>query len=102
VFEPGTLVRGINDDMRPEYDFTGGVRGKHYKVLREEGYVVRIYNDDGTVTERHVAGERTVILEPDVYEYFPNSQAVNQALRTLISLVPEKRLVTAPSTGSIE
>ena len=90
----------VDDDMRPEYDFTGGVRGKHYKVLREEGCIIRIYNDNGTVTERHVAGERTVILEPDVYEYFPNSQAVNQALRTLISLVPEERLATA--VGSIE
>ena len=83
-----------DDDMRPEYDFTGGVRGKHHKVLREQGYVVRIHNDDGTVSERHVAGERTVVLEPDVYEYFPNSQAVNFALRTLISLVPEKRAAT--------
>ncbi len=83
-------VTVVNDDMRPEYDFADGVRGKHYKVLREEGYIVRIYNDDGTVTERHVTGERTVILEPDVYDYFPNSQAVNHALRTLISLVPEK------------
>ena len=92
----------VDDDMRPEYDFSGGVRGKHYKVLREEGYVIRVYNDDGTVTERHVAGERTVVLEPDVYEYFPNSQAVNQALRTLISLVPKERLATAMPTGSIE
>lgn len=88
--------------MRPEYDFTGGVRGKHYQVLREEGYVVRIYNDDGTVTERRIAGERIIILEPDVYEYFPNSQTVNQALRTLISLVPEKRRAAAMTTGSIE
>ena len=47
----------VDDDMRPEYDFTGGVPGKHYKVLREEGYIVRIYNDDGTVTDRRVAGE---------------------------------------------
>ena len=85
----------VDDDMRPEYDFSGGVRGKHYKFLREEGYVIRVYNDDGTVTERHVAGERTVVLEPDVYEYFPSSQAVNQALRTLISLVPKERLATA-------
>lgn len=66
MFEPGTLVRGINDDMRPEYDFTGGVRGKHHKIVREEGCIIRIYNDDGTVTERHVTGKRTVILEPDV------------------------------------
>jgi hypothetical protein len=95
-------VSVADDDMRPEYDFTGGVRGKHYKVLREEGYIVRIYNDDGTVTERHVAGERMVMLEPDVYEYFPNSQAVNLALRTLISLVPEKRETTTTATGNIE
>ncbi len=92
----------VDDDMRPEYDFSDGVRGKHYKVLREQGYIVRVYNDDGTVTERHVAGERTVILEPDVYEYFPNSQAVNSALRTLISLVSEKRQATATSTESAE
>lgn len=78
------------DEMRAEYDFSGGVRGKHHKILREEGYVVRIHNEDGTVSERHVAGERMVLLEPDVYNYFPNAEAVNYALRTLISLVPEK------------
>lgn len=92
----------VDDEMRPEYDFSGGVRGKHYQVLREEGYIVRVYNDDGTVTERRVAGERTIILEPDVYEYFPNSQAVNQALRTLISLVPEKRHTAGTTTESVK
>jgi hypothetical protein len=92
----------VDDEMRPEYDFSGGVRGKHCKVLREEGYIVRVYNDDGSVTERHVAGERTVILDPDVYEYFPNSQAVNQALRTLISLVPAKHNFTTTTARSIE
>jgi len=39
----------VDDDMRPEYDFTGAERGKHHKVLREQGYVVRVHNDDGTV-----------------------------------------------------
>lgn len=92
----------VDDDMRPEYDFTDGARGKHYKVLREEGYIIRIHNDDGTVTERRVAGDRMVILDPDVYEYFSDSQTVNLALRTLISLVPEKRKVTATTTQSIE
>ena len=92
----------VDDEMRSEYDFSGGVRGKHYQVFREEGYIVRVYNDDGTATERHVAGERTVVLEPDVYEYFPNSQTVNQALRTLISLVPEKRQTAAMNTGRVD
>ncbi len=92
----------VDDELRPEYDFTGGVRGKHYRVLREEGYTVRVYHDDGTVTERRVAGERMVVLEPDVYEYFPSSQAVNQALRTLISLVPEKRRTVTSTAEHIQ
>ena len=79
------------DDMRPEYDFTGGVRGKYARELREHGYTIRVYNADGTFTETRVLGEKTVVLEPDVSEYFPDSQAVNHALRTLLSLVPEKR-----------
>lgn len=80
----------MDDEMRAEYDFSGGVRGKHAQVLREEGYVVRIYNEDGTVSERYVTGERMVLIEPDVYEYFPDAQSVNEALRGLISLVPAK------------
>jgi hypothetical protein len=63
--------------------------------LSSEGYVIRIYNDDGTATERRAEGERMVTLDPDVYAYFPDSQAVNRALRTLISLIREKRKPTA-------
>ena len=37
--------------MRAEYDFSGGVRGKYAATLREEGYTIREYNDDGTFTE---------------------------------------------------
>ena len=38
----------LDDDMRPHYDFTGGVRGKHYKA-RLRGYAIKIYKSDGTV-----------------------------------------------------
>jgi hypothetical protein len=77
-------------DMRAEYDFSGGVRGKYAAALREGGYTIREYNADGTFTETSVLGEKTVTLAPDVWEYFPSSQAVNYALRMLISLIPEK------------
>jgi hypothetical protein len=77
------------DEMRAEYDFSGSVRGKHAKALREKGYVIRVHHTDGTYTERQVLGEKTVALESDVWEYFPDSQAVNHALRTLIALVSE-------------
>lgn len=36
----------VDDDMRPHYDFTGGVRGKHYKA-RLRGYTIKIYKSDG-------------------------------------------------------
>jgi len=84
----------IDSDMRPEYDFTGGVRGKHYRA-RLAGYTLKIHKRDGTTLVKPIQREGVVTLEPDVREYFPNSKAVNRALRTLILLVPEKRKVVA-------
>jgi hypothetical protein len=86
-----TRTENLADDMRPEYDFSGGVRGKYAKAIRENGCTIRVYETDSTFTEKRVAGENTITLAPDVREYFPTSQAVNRALRTLIALVPEKR-----------
>lgn len=88
-----------DDDMRPEYDFAGGVRGKYAKALRESGFSIRIHNADGTFTERHVAGEKTITLDPDVRPYFPNSKAVNRALRGLIELVPAKQRKAVAGKG---
>lgn len=53
-------------DLRPEYDFSGGMRGKYAATLREEGYTIREYNADGTYTETRGLGEKTVTLAPDV------------------------------------
>jgi hypothetical protein len=50
--------------MRPEYDMSGGVRGKY--VSRFKGDVVR------------------VSLDPDVSAAFPDSESVNKALRLLL------------------
>ena len=52
--------------MRPEYDFSGGVRGKFYK--------------------EYMKGTNVVLLDPDVADVFPDSQAVNTALRALAEL----------------
>ncbi|MBI5567484.1 MAG: hypothetical protein HY870_21470 [Chloroflexi bacterium] len=84
--------RQSDQDMRPEYDFTGkpGVRGKYYRAY-QQGHLVRIHETDGTVTLRYFTLEDgAVLLEPDVREYFPNSEAVNTALRSLIALIPGK------------
>ena len=77
--------------MLPEYDFRRGVRGKHARAYRQ-GHTVRVRHPDGTTTVQYFTpAEGAVILEPDVQEYFPDSQAVNRALRTLIELIPSKR-----------
>ena len=53
-----------DDDLRPEYDFSEGVRGKYAQRFRE--------------------GTNIVVLDPDVAAEFKDSQAVNDALRTLL------------------
>lgn len=82
-----------DDDMLPEYDFTkmkGGVRGKYYRAYRQ-GYTVTIRKTDGTTEVQHFKPTAGVIaLDRDVRKYFPDAEAVNQALRTLIALIPQK------------
>jgi hypothetical protein len=78
-------------EMRAEYDFSGGVRGKHTDKY-QEGYTVTIHKKDGsTVVQQFKLEEGAVILEPDVREYFPDAESVNNALRTLISIAPKAR-----------
>ena len=83
-----------DDDMRPEYDFSrmaGGQRGKYYRAYRK-GHSVKIHRADGTTTIQHFKLEEgAVMLEPEVREYFPDSETVNRALRCLIPLLPKKR-----------
>jgi hypothetical protein len=72
-------------NMREEYDFSGGVRGKHYKAYRE-GHTVRIHKDNGTTSVHYFTPEDgAVILDPDVKAHFPDSESVNRALRSLIA-----------------
>ena len=75
------------EEIRAEYDFSKGVRGKHAKALRN-GHKTTVHKDDGSTVTRET---RPIILEPDVREYFPDTESVNQALRGLTALVPEKR-----------
>jgi hypothetical protein len=43
----------------------------------------------------------TITLDADVAAYFPDSESVNNALRTLISLVPEKQLAEKKATYKV-
>lgn len=56
------------DELRPEYDFSNGERGRY--------------------AARYRAGTNLVLLEPDIAEQFPTSEAVNRALRSLLDERP--------------
>src|ERR1041385_6525941 len=78
-----------SDDMLPEYNFESqkGVSRKFYRSL-DKGYTVRVHQRDGTTVVNHYTlAEGTVLLAPDVREYFSDSEAVNDALRSLIHLM---------------
>jgi hypothetical protein len=80
------------DDMLPEYDLTDkhGMRGKYYQAV-QQGHAVQIHENDGSVSVQYFALEDgAVMLDPDVREYFSDSEAVNTTLRALIALIPSK------------
>ena len=65
-----------DDEMRAEYDFSNGVRGKHAAAYAK-GIEVRVDGAPRVVM---------VSLDPDVAAVFSNSQSVNDALRLLIKV----------------
>jgi hypothetical protein len=76
--------------MRGEYDFKRGVRGKHYKAL-QAGYTITVHNEDGSTSVKDVMPEEgTVILDPEIQAYFPDSESVNKTLQCIIPLLPRK------------
>ena len=97
-----TTKKKKNDEMRAEYDFSKAERGKFYRPL-DKGYTVHVHKKDGTTVINHYTlAEGTVLLDPDVLEYFPDSESVNEALRSLIRLtekVPIRKYKRSKSTA---
>jgi hypothetical protein len=82
-------------EMLREYDFSGGTRGKHTRQY-QRGHTVKVHKTDGTTVIQHFKLEDgAVVLAPDVREYFSDSDSVNQTLRALIGLIPQKRRRTS-------
>ena len=69
------------DTLRPEYsreDLGKGIRGKHFAAFQK--------------------GTNLVALQSDVAKAFPNSEAVNEALRTLLKVAADTNRVTRRSS----
>ena len=59
------------ETMRPEYNFSKGVRGKH--------------------AARYTEGTNVVVLEPDVAREFRTTEQVNETLRAVSKLLQQHR-----------
>lgn len=66
-----TRPRAAPDEMRAEYDFSNAVRNPY--------------------AARYAAGSNIIVLEPDVAAQFPNSASVNEALRSLASVIAGRK-----------
>ena len=58
------------DEMRAEYDFSGGERGKYAKRIDK--------------------GATMVVLDPDIADAFPTGADVNRALRAILDAIPQR------------
>lgn len=66
-------------EMRAEYDFSDGVRGKY--------------------VDRYRRGTNVVLLDPELVDAFPDSKSVNDVLRALVAIAA--RAETRKSAGSV-
>ncbi|MCG2754255.1 MAG: hypothetical protein L6247_01570 [Desulfobacteraceae bacterium] len=73
----GIIMKVMSNDpnMLEEYDFSKGVRSKY--------------------AQRYSKGTNVVIIDPDVAEFFPDHESVNDALRLLIPIIKKREKKTA-------
>lgn len=64
-------VMNNDPDMLEEYDFSKGIRGKYAR--------------------RYAKGTNVVLIDTDVSEFFPDHDAVNDVLRSLIRIIKKRQ-----------
>jgi len=69
---------GEDQELLDEYDFSKGERGKY--------------------AEKYAEGANVVVIDPDLIEYFPDHDSVNNALRNLADIIKraQKNGLTPP------
>jgi len=66
-----TNEKATEPEIRAEYDFSDGVRGKYAR--------------------RYAQGTNVVVLEPDVAKIFPSAKDVNRSLRALAGIIRDQK-----------
>ena len=67
--------KAAEPEMRSEYDFSHGVRGRYAR--------------------RYAQGTNVVVLEADGAKIFPNAEAANDSLRALAGIIRRRRKMLA-------
>ena len=70
VSENFMKVMANDPDMLEEYDFSQGIRGKY--------------------AERYEKGTNVVVIDPDLVKIFPDPASVNEALRSLATIIEQR------------
>jgi hypothetical protein len=65
------LEKRNEPEIRMEYDFSRGARGKYAR--------------------RYAQGTNVVVLDPDVAKVFPSAEAVNRSLRALADIIRQQK-----------
>ena len=65
--KPTATPPAHGDTMRPEYDFSGAVRG--------------------VTARRYAEGANVVVVAPDLLDVFPDAESVDEALRALTPIL---------------
>ena len=60
-------------DMLEEYDFSKGIKAKY--------------------SQKYSEGTNVIVIDPDIKKYFPDHDAVNQALRSLVEIIKRQKKV---------
>ena len=68
-----TPAKSARTEMRSEYDFSQGVRGKY--------------------AQRYAEGVNIVALDADVAKVFPTAEAVNESLRALANIIQRQKKI---------
>jgi len=68
-------------EMRKEYDFSDSRPNKYARKYAE--------------------GTNIVVIEPDLVEFFPNTESVNNALRALASIFPRSNVRKKPKKSLV-
>lgn len=73
------MSKASDTDLRNEYDFSGGERGRY--------------------AARYAEGTNVVLLDADVAEAFTDSKSVNDALRALLKIAKDHSGSGTPHTA---